>query len=108
MRNDQSFIEMMIHHTVSLVGISFGYFANFENYVAYPMLMSNICDIIFNLTRFGRDVGLYKNPFVGYFFYLVLLISWLVSRVIIMPTCFYAGAAKAFEADPIPDYRDVW
>ena len=97
MRNDRGYFEMMTHHVCTCLAMVYSYLVNLEDFTAYVMLMSNVADIFFNLGRFFRDAA--YGEFLTMTTYAFIVVLWFVSRLYLLPVCFYQATRPAYVKD---------
>ena len=85
----------------------YSYYVNLEDFTAYVMLMSNIADIFFNLARFLRDAAYSDTSVI--LFYISVVISWVVTRLVGLPRCFWEATQRAYHSNPFDKKFDkMW
>jgi len=110
-KKDNLYSQMLVHHLATIFSILYAYFTNHEDFSVYVMLVSNFADIFVNLGRYLRNVG--SSGFAVNLGYVLLFLSWLITRVISMPICFYQSSNRLhpFKKYPFDDdgkYAKVW
>ena len=92
MRGHKNFVDMMLHHVCFMLCFLYSYFTNQEDLIIGATLITCIADVFLNFGKTVRDFGLNKYFVTGS--YLMILFSWLITRVIYFTYCCYATTYK--------------
>jgi hypothetical protein len=95
MRDHNNFVDMMLHHFCTMMGVSYCYFTNNEDFVIGATLITSISDVCLNFGKTVRDIGFHKIFVSGS--YLLILFSWIITRVYFFT---YACAASTYKFWP--------
>lgn len=92
MRDHTNFIDMMLHHVCTILSTNYCYFTNHEDFSIGATLITSISDVCLNFGKTVRDIGF--NPIFLTCSYLIILISWLVTRVYYFTYACYTSTYK--------------
>jgi hypothetical protein len=108
---DSFFYQMVAHHIATMLSIVYSYFTNHEDYCVYILLLSSFADFFLNFSRFCRNVRSDSDT-LKIVCYLLLTISWIYSRLLVMPLCFYRSTVRLYPYQPYPlkeeKFKEVW
>lgn len=116
----KTYIEMSLHHTLTLLLIFYSYFINMHNMGVTVMMVHDIGDFVMNLAKVLRDLDLVKGWQLdfwyagivftfGYFRTFVASVTYLVPGIgMLCPTEW--GLTGMLMKHPMPyfDYTDTW
>ena len=78
----KNYIEMLLHHTLTILLIVLGYFFNMHNGASMTLLVHDVSDIFVSAARAMMDTN-YKGALL--FFYAMLMITWGYLRLYVFP-----------------------
>ena len=92
MKDIGNYYELILHHVITTGTTTFAYYSGFEEYALFTLLSHDISDSILNFSKFFRDMNLPSN--VLSLTYVILLVSWIVSRLTLAPMCYWIGTQR--------------
>jgi hypothetical protein len=109
MRDHKNFMDMMLHHVCTILSTNYCYFTNHEDFSIGATLITSISDVCLNFGKTVRDIG-FKPIFVTGS-YLIILISWILTRVYYFTFACYASTYKFWPNQTWPldeKYTILW